>query len=226
MADGREYARDDLAFARAVTFFDAVFAFALTLLITTVNDFSPSAWRTPAALWEANGSGLVSFAISFAVVVRFWRASHSELSTFRSLNGRLIGLHAAVLFGVVLIPFTTEAMGEPGLRDLPLPVALYAVNVTGIYVLQHLVTIVVDRNGMRERRMTPGELRALMATATVFPVVFLGSILIAYLVSPSAAQLSWFSLFLLIPVVSELTGKSGSPPPQEAADSDSAGATE
>lgn len=44
MARTRQYARDELAFARAATFFDAVFAFALTLLITTVNDFSPSAW--------------------------------------------------------------------------------------------------------------------------------------------------------------------------------------
>lgn len=201
-----QYARDGLPFTRAVTFFDAVFAFALTLLITTVNDFSPSAWRSPGALWEANGSALLSFAISFVVVVRFWRASHSELSTFRSLDGRLIGLHAGVLFGVVLIPFTTEAMGEPGLQDLPLPVVLYAVNVTFTYVLQHAVGIVADRNDMRERRMTPTELRTLLATAAVFPAVFLGSIPIAYLASPSVAQWSWLSLFLLIPLVSRLAG--------------------
>lgn len=220
MATRAQYARDELAFARAVTFFDAVFAFALTLLITTVNDFSPAAWRSPAALWEANGSGLVSFAISFAVVVRFWRASHHELSTFRSLDGRLIALHAAVLFGVVLIPFTTEAMGEPGLRDLPLPVALYAVNVTFIYVLQHLVGIVADRGGMRERRMTPKQLRALVVSASVFPVVFLGSIPVAYLVSPAVAQCTWLSLPLIIPVVSRLAGPPDLPegPPTEGAD--------
>ena len=211
MAGSQQYARDDLAFARAVTFFDAVFAFALTLLITTVDNFSPSAWRSPGALWEANGSSLTSFAISFVVVVRFWRASHSELSTFRSLDARLIGLHAAVLFGVVLIPFTTEAMGEPGLRDLPLPVALYAVNVASIYVLQHIVGIVADRSGMRERRMSPRELRALIVTAAVFPAVFLGSIAIAYLVSPAAAQFSWFSLFMLIPLVGSLASR-GDPP--------------
>lgn len=84
MSEGRRYARDELAFARAVTFFDAVFAIALTLLI------------------------------SFVVIVRIWRSSHGELATFRHLNSRVIGLHTAVLFGVVLIPFTTEAMGEPG----------------------------------------------------------------------------------------------------------------
>jgi len=111
------YPRDELAFARAVTFFDAVFAIALTLLITTVNDFAPASWRGLPALWEANGSALTTFTISFVVIVRFWRSSHGELATFRHLNSRVIGLHTAVLFGVVLIPFTTEAMGEPGLRQ-------------------------------------------------------------------------------------------------------------
>lgn len=206
MAAARQYAADELPFARAVTFFDGVFAFALTLLITTVNDFSPSAWRNPAALWEANGSALLSFGISFVVVVRFWRASHAELSTFRSLDGRLIGLHVGVLFGVVLIPFATEAMGEPGLRDLPLPVALYAVDVAATYILQHALGIVADRKDMRERRTSRRELRALVATAVVFPAVFLGSIPIAYLVGPSAAQTSWLSLLVLIPLVGRLVG--------------------
>lgn len=76
-----------------------------------------------------------------------------------------------------------------------------------IYILQQGVGIVADRSGMRDRRMSAHELRALVVTAAVFPVVFVGSIPIAYLVSPSVAQLSWFSLFLLIPVVGRLVGQ-------------------
>ncbi len=74
---------------------------------------SPSSTRSS----PANGSALTTLTISFVVIVRFWRSSHGELATFRHLNSRVIGLHTAVLFGVVLIPFTTEAMGEPGLRQ-------------------------------------------------------------------------------------------------------------
>ena len=65
------YLKDDLEFARAVTFFDAIFAFAVTLLITTVDNFSPEAWSSLPALREANGPSLLAFAISFIVVVGF-----------------------------------------------------------------------------------------------------------------------------------------------------------
>ena len=73
MPGDRVYAKEGMEFARAVTFFDAIFAFAVTLLITTVDDFSPQAWSSPAALWAANGPSLISFTISFLVVVSFWR---------------------------------------------------------------------------------------------------------------------------------------------------------
>lgn len=200
MAKERRFDRDEIEFGRAVTFFDAVYAFSLTLLITTVDDFSPKAWSSPPALWQANGSSLASFAISFLVVVQFWRANHAEMATFRHLDNRLIALNTAVLFGVVLIPFTTEAMGEPGLQDLPLPVALYAVNVSATYLLQRAVTVLADRRDLRDRPRTSGERRESAAAAVVVPLVFLGSILPAYLVNPTAAQISWLSLFVLVPL--------------------------
>ena len=78
----REYEREGLEFARAITFFDAIYAFSVTLLITTVDDFSPSAWSSLSALKEANGSSLLAFAISFVVVVRFWRVNHQEVTGY------------------------------------------------------------------------------------------------------------------------------------------------
>jgi hypothetical protein len=84
------YRHDDLEFARAVTFFDAIFAFAVTLLITTVDDFSAEAWSSFQALKDTNGPSLLAFAISFVVVVSFWRANHQEVTRFKALDGRII----------------------------------------------------------------------------------------------------------------------------------------
>lgn len=198
------YGRDGIEFGRALTFFDAVFAFALTLLVTSIDDFSPEAWRSPGAFWAANGSSLLSFAISFVVVVSFWRSSHRQLAEFRHLDSGLIGIQALAMFGVVLIPFTTEAMGKPALNGLPLPVAVYAVDVSVTYLLQHAVPVVADRRGLRTTRMSPAEHREILATAVVLPAVFLGSIPVAYLVSPGAAQLSWLLLFVLVPLAGRL----------------------
>lgn len=203
MADEpRRYGRDEVEFARALTFFDAIYAFALTLLVTTIDDFSPDAWRSLPAFLQANGPSLLSFLISFIVVVQFWRASHRELSTLRHLDNRLITVHSLVMFGVVLLPFTTEALGKPGLQDLPLPVAAYAVNVTAIYLLQQGVSIVADRSDLRIRPKPAVERRHAAVMAVLFPLVFLGSIPVAYLVSPGAAERCWLLLVVLPPLLS------------------------
>lgn len=196
--------RDDLQFARAVTFFDAIFAFAVTLLITTVDDFTPAAWSSFDALQEANGAGLLAFTISFVVVVSFWRANHQEVTGFVALDGRVILLNCMVMFGVVLIPFATEALGK---LDLPLPVAVYAVVISATYLMQRVVLLDANRRGLNGTRMTLRELRWTIANGLVLPVVFLGSIPIAYLVSPGWAQRCWISLALLYPLLGWLEHK-------------------
>jgi len=196
------YQHDDLEFARAVTFFDAIFAFAVTLLITTVDDFTPEAWSSFQALKDTNGPSLVAFAISFVVVVSFWRSNHQEVTRFTALDGRLIFLNCVVMFGVVLIPFATEAIGKLG--DLPLPVAVYAIVISGTYLMQHVVVLVADRRGLRGDRMTGPQLTWDLISAAVLPLVFLGSIPLAYLVSPQAAEQSWISLAVIMPVLGRL----------------------
>jgi len=198
MAQGKTFHRDDLEFARAVTFFDAIFAFAVTLLITTVDDFSPDAWSSLQALKDTNGPSLLAFAISFVVVVSFWRANHREVTRFMALDGRTILLNCAVMFGVVLIPFTTEALGK---LDLPLPVAVYAVVISATYLMQFFVVLDADRRGLRGTRMSPRQLRWDVGNAVILPLVFLGSIPVAYLVSPGWAQRSWIILAVLYPAI-------------------------
>ena len=193
--------RDALEFARAVTFFDAIFAFAVTLLITSVDDFSPEAWSSPGALWEANGASLVAFTVSFIVVVSFWRANHREVTGFKALDGRAILLNCVVMFGVVLIPFSTEALGTV---DLPLPVAVYAINISATYVVQFLLVLDADRRGLRGDRMPRRQIRWSWINAAVLPVVFLGSIPVAYLASPGWAQRCWISLALIYPLLGRL----------------------
>ena len=207
MADGerRRFAHDELEFARAVTFFDAIFAFAVTLLITTVDDFSPQAWSSVSALIDANGSSLLAFTISFVVVVNFWRSNHRLVSGFVALDGQTITLNCAVMFGIVLLPFATEALGKV---DLPLPVAMYAVVISATYLLQHAVEYDADRRGLRTTRRTPHERTWALINALPLPLVFLGSIPVAYLVSPGWAQRCWIVLVIVYPLLDRLENSS------------------
>ena len=198
----QRFEHDELEFARAVTFFDAIFAFAVTLLITTIDDFSTEAWSSLPALWEKNGDSLTAFAISFVVVVSFWRENHRQVTGFMALDHQLITLNCAVMFGIVLIPFGTEAMGKQG--DLPLPVAVYAVILSATYVMQSIVLIVANRKGLTTTKLSPRETLWSYISGALLPIVFLGSIPLAYLYGPLAAQRSWISLLFLYPLLGRL----------------------
>src|SRR6476469_8321670 len=174
MPTERRFDREGVEFARAVTFYDAIYAFSVTLLITTVDNFSPEAWSSLSALWAANGKSLMAFAISFAVVVSFWRGSHRGVAALAAMNGRIITLSCLSMFGVVLIPFATEAMGKVG--ELPLPVAVYAVVIAGTSLMHHVTEDQADRADLRHRRRSPTQRRWAWADAAVLPVVFILSI--------------------------------------------------
>jgi hypothetical protein len=119
------------------------------------------------------------------------------------MDGQLLGLNLVVMFGIVLIPFTTEALGK---LDLPLPVAVYALDIALTYIVLNAVELIADRRGLRPTRMTTPELRSHLAISAVLPVIFLASIPVAYLVNPKVAQWSWVLIAVLIPVV-----RAGSP---------------
>lgn len=205
-ADEKRFARDQLEFARAVTFFDAIFAFAVTLLITTVDEFSADAWSSFSAMWNANGSSLLAFAISFVVVVSFWRSNHRTVTGFVALDNRAILLNCAVMFGVVLLPFATEALGK---LDLPLPVAVYAVVISGTYLMQFYVEWDSDRRGLLPVRKARDERFWFAVNVIPLPLVFLTSIPVAYLLSPGSAQRCWIVLLAVYPLLDAARKRSG-----------------
>jgi hypothetical protein len=66
-----------------------------------------------------------------------------------------------------------------------------------------------DRRGLRGTRMTSRQTRWALLDAAILPVVFLGSIPVAYLVSPDWAQRCWIILAVIYPVVGRLEQRSG-----------------
>src|SRR5262249_34335305 len=116
------YQRDDAEFGRAVAFIDATFAVALTLLVTTLDIKSdPKSWNSLAHFYDAMGSQLVAFAISFVVIALYWVSHYRLMSSFGSIDLRLIVLNLFLLAAIVVLPFTTESAGDPAVDHLPLP---------------------------------------------------------------------------------------------------------
>jgi uncharacterized membrane protein len=196
------YPRDGPEYNRAIAFFDATYAVALTLLVTTLEIHNrPSAFKSLSALDEAVGAQFVAFAIAFAVIASYWLMSHRMLASFQAIDTRTIVLHLCLLAAIVLLPFTTEAVGDPDVADLPLPTVLMAVSIAAVSALHTLVWVVGNRSGLLDRAPTEVEWRTTVAGGIAPAVVFLASVPIAYLISPGAARLSWLLLVVVNPVV-------------------------
>jgi uncharacterized membrane protein len=197
------YSRDESEFDRAIGFLDATFALALTLLVTTIDVSDPAiAWKSLGALNDDVGPQLISFGIAFAVIANYWLVHHRMVADFAYIDVPVMVANLFLIAAIVLLPFSTQAVGDPATHDLALPVAWMAVDVAVASALSTLVFWLAWKRDLLHAEPTKDELRGNLVGGLVPAVVFLVSIPIAYLVSPLAAQLSWLSLVLLKPLTS------------------------
>jgi len=204
-ATGR-YTRDESEFDRALAFVDATFAFAMTLLVTTLDIDDPAAAFTSVdALTDTVGSQFVTFLIAFAVIAGYWLMSHRMVAAFTAIDTPTIIAHICMLGGIVLIPFSTAAVGDPDVAELPLPTVIMAINVALVSALYTVIWVVANRNGLLAQTVSGGEWRQNVTMGLLPAAVFLASIPLAYAFSPDAARLFWISLAVLNPLVGNLT---------------------
>lgn len=197
----RLFARENAEFDRGLGFFDAIYGFAITLLIANVDLPPAAAWRTPATLLgHGLGDQLVGFVISFVVIAVFWKRNTELLARFSALDGPVITANLVTAALVVLLPFTTQGISEPALSELPLPTALYAANV----ILAMLSLAAMHEIGLRRGLVIDAPSRAVRwaarADVGAKVLVFVVSIPVAYLVDPGWGKLVWLALLVAGPV--------------------------
>lgn len=180
-----------IEFGRIVAFSDGVFSIAITLLVLnlTVDKGLTTSQLTTELL--DNWDDLLAFALSFAVIGRFWVVHHRFFAEVDAFDGRLLGLNLLYLASVVLIPFSSEVLGEYG-GETP-SVVLYSVNLAAVVLVGLWMGVDARRRGLtsiddethRESRLRSAYIAG----------VFMLSIPLAFVV-PRAAAYLWFLLFL------------------------------
>jgi uncharacterized membrane protein len=183
---------NEIEFSRIVAFSDGVFSIAITLLVLNLgishdNLSTSELWHELGGQWE----NLLSYGLSFAVIARFWLNHHRFFGEVTAFDGRLIGLNMFYLGLVVLIPFSSEVLGEHG-GQTP-AVVVYAVNLAAVVVVGYLMFGDARRAGLTntdEQTRREGRARAIFIAA-----VFLVSIPVAF-VDPHFAPFLWLILFL------------------------------
>lgn len=183
---------NEVEFARIVAFSDGVFSIAITLLVLNLS-IGHQDLVTDHEVWKALGDqweNLLSYAISFAVIARFWLNHHRFFGEVTAFDGRLIGLNMLYLALVVLIPFSSEVLGEYGGRTPS--VVVYAVNLAAVVIVGYLMFGDARRAGLTdtdEQTRREGQARAIFIAA-----VFLLSIPIAFF-DAHLAPFFWLILF-------------------------------
>ncbi len=200
----RWFDREGTEFGRGIGFFDAIYGFAITLLIANLDLPPAEAWVSIEALLGSGlGDQLLAFGISFVVIAVFWKANANLMSRFRGIDSPVIVANLLSAGLVVMLPFTTQGISEAGLSDLPLPTALYAVNVALVIVAGQLVFEVGAARGLLADP-SPARVRwAWRVDALAQVAVFAVSIPVAYLAGADWGRATWIALA----VVSPLTGR-------------------
>ncbi len=182
---------NEVEFSRIVAFSDGVFSIAITLLVLnlSLDAHDVAADGLTQALWEQR-QNLLAYAISFAVIGRFWLVHHRFFGEVTAFDNRLIGLNLLYLGWIVLIPFSSEVLGDYGGQTAA--VVVYAVNLAGVVTLGLWMIASARRAGLTSiDEETDREARI---RATFIAGVFVLSIPVAF-VAPSFAPLMWLVLF-------------------------------
>jgi uncharacterized membrane protein len=191
---------NEVEFSRIVAFSDGVFAIAITLLVLNLRiPHHLSDGEIGDALWDQR-ENLLAYAISFAVIGRFWVVHHRFFSEVTAFDGRLIALNLFYLGWIVLLPFSSEVLGSYGGHTAG--VVLYSANLCGVILVGFWMTADAHRGGLTSADLAARR-EARTRSVYIFSVFAL-SIPVAF-VAPSIAPFLWLVLFFT-PVSRRITG--------------------
>ncbi len=191
VAGGQARHRDEagIEFNRIVAFSDGVFAIAITLLVLGL--LIPEGQKNLTRTLLDQDADLIAYAISFAVIGRLWISHHRFFATLERFDGALMGLNLVYLAFLVLVPFTSQVLGDYSRQTAA--VVLYAINLACVSLTFQAQIIYAYRRDLvwpeaRESERLAGPANFLVA------IVFLVSIPIAF-ISTTVATVMWVGMF-------------------------------
>lgn len=181
---------NEIEFSRIVAFSDGVFAIAITLLVLNLKiEPGLASGEIASELWGQH-ENLLAFAISFAVIARFWLVHHRFFSQVTAFDARLIMLNMLYLAFIVLIPFSSQVLGEYG-GETP-TVILYSANLAAVVLIGLWMTVDARRAGLTS--IGDADHREGKIRSAYISTVFLLSIPVAF-IDPNITPYMWLALF-------------------------------
>jgi uncharacterized membrane protein len=190
--------------SRVTAFSDGLFTIAATLLVVSIDlpdipDADVSS-RLPHVLDDVLPQ-LLSYFISFAVIVLFWFRHHTLFGRVHTHDARFVALNMVFLAFIAVLPFPTELVGKYGEQSIS--VVVYAINVLVLSGLLTALFVYSERVGLVRPEVESDGIHRLRAVS-VF-VVFGASIPIALIFGARAGQFTWLAMIFVPRLVARLS---------------------
>ena len=188
---------------RIIFFSDAVFAIALTLLALGIKvPDIPSNQAASQLTHKLFGllPQVLTFTLSFFVIASFWMTHHQRFRYIEDYDGNLMRLNLIHLFFIVLLPFPTEVVSQYGSTSQG--VILYALAVGACSLTSYaLWWYATEDRRLVIPSLDDAEVKRTRIQSLTSVFIFFGSIIIAVF-NPTAALLSWISLWIVARITS------------------------
>ena len=162
---------------------DGIFAFAMTLLVTTLDFPSPDASLPPltlAGLISGYFPDFLNYLIAFVVLAGFWIAHHALFHHIRFIDRTLLWTNVLSLLFVALLPFSTDLVGD--YPDVPLAAIVFEANLLAIGLSLFLIwSYATAGSRLVEKDLDERTVRVHAQRTLVIPAVSALGILLALL---------------------------------------------
>jgi uncharacterized membrane protein len=127
--------------SRLEAFSDGVLAIIITIMVLELRKPNGS---DLAALWDAAGTGILSYLLSFTYVGIYWTNHHHMFQLTERVTGGVLWANLGLLFCISLFPFTTQWTDETGYARTP--VVVYGLNLLAAAIAYFILQTTIIRS--------------------------------------------------------------------------------
>jgi uncharacterized membrane protein len=176
---------------RLAFFTDAVFAIAITLLILEIKIPEIHAEHSSdQVLWENLLSLIpkfIGFLVSFYVIGIYWLAHQSMTRYMIRTSRKLLWNNMLFLLPIVIMPFSTDLLGESENGTLRLPIIVYSLNISLAGFLNfRLWTIIGNPKNNISTAINSIVLKYNKIRSLIVPAIFICTMILSFITAPLA----------------------------------------
>lgn len=181
---------------RLVALADAIFAFAMTLLVISLNMPEPGKIVDIAEFLLNQYATFWNFVLSFLLLILFWINFNQQFNHIKKIDSAAIFVNVFILLFVVLVPFSTSLMS-----DYPRNISAEAFFNGNMFILFSLFAFnwhYCYRGGFIETKFNREHIKKLNRRVIYPPIIALVALSLSFII-PGYSTLAYLAIpFLLI----------------------------